>query len=335
MPNSASEVRQKHFVYDSNNRLLSTRVPDVTQAQVAPGASNFSIVTSDLVSRSIYDATGNEIQTIDARGGSVISYYDRLGRKVLQVDAENFVTAWLYDESGNVVQQIQYATKLSMLATTSSDPLSLVASLNSSPDNRVTEFTYDKLGRITEKRVLNVSFGQVSATSGGLTTATATAFERFTYDGLGNILSHSKAASASEVFVTNFSYDSAGRALSEKAPSYVDYQGVTVRPQTDYIDVASKQRAVPALRFDHWNPRGNNFVKFDGVEADGITLIDRKTALTTHVKQLQSLQRVSTALKQNSGYQVVYEFPSQKAADRAMDILIEQNITNITVWVAQ
>lgn len=102
-----------------------------------------------------------------------------------------------------------------------------------------------------------------------------------------------------------------------------------------FSDVLSERKAVPAIRFDNPNPNGNNFVKFDGVEdVDGITLIDRKTALTSFDKQLQSVQRVSNALKQNPGIKAVFEFPSQKAADRAIDILIEQNIRNITVRVA-
>ncbi|MGF1911901.1 hypothetical protein L4C38_21070 [Vibrio kasasachensis] len=102
-----------------------------------------------------------------------------------------------------------------------------------------------------------------------------------------------------------------------------------------FSDISSKRKAVPAIRFDNPNPRGNNFVKFDGIEDDGTTLIDRKTALTTFDKQLQSLQRVSNALKQNPGFKGVFEFPNQKAADKAMDILIRENITNITVRVAK
>jgi filamentous hemagglutinin len=105
-----------------------------------------------------------------------------------------------------------------------------------------------------------------------------------------------------------------------------------------FSDVPSQSRAVPALRFDHPNPNGNrtnNFVRFDGVEADGVTLIDRKLSLTSKSDQIKSLQRVSEALHQNSNYNLVYEFPTQKAADRAMDILFKQSITNIDVRVAQ
>ena len=102
-----------------------------------------------------------------------------------------------------------------------------------------------------------------------------------------------------------------------------------------FSDVLSQRKAVPAIRFDNPNPNGNNFVKFDGIEdINGITLIDRKTALTTFDKQIQSVQRVSAALKQNPGVKAVFEFPNQKAADRATDILVEQNIRNISVRVA-
>lgn len=100
-------------------------------------------------------------------------------------------------------------------------------------------------------------------------------------------------------------------------------------------DVLSQRKAVPALRFDNANPRGNNFVKFDGIEDDGLTLIDRKTSLTTFDKQIQSIQRASTALKQNPQMKGVFEFPDQKNADKALDILIERNIKNIKVRVAQ
>ncbi|WP_183133619.1 hypothetical protein, partial [Pseudomonas syringae group genomosp. 3] len=100
-------------------------------------------------------------------------------------------------------------------------------------------------------------------------------------------------------------------------------------------DVLSQRKAVPALRFDNANPRGNNFIKFDGIEDDGLTLIDRKTSLTTFDKQIQSIQRASTALKQNPQMKGVFEFPNQKNADKALDILIEQNIKNIKVRVAQ
>ncbi|KAB2929277.1 MAG: DUF4157 domain-containing protein [Leptonema illini] len=96
----------------------------------------------------------------------------------------------------------------------------------------------------------------------------------------------------------------------------------------------TEKRVVPALRYDHPNPNGNltnNFVRFDGIEPDGITLIDRKLSLTTKSDQIDAIKRASSAIKQNKGYKLVYEFPDQKTANRAREILIENNISNIKV----
>jgi len=101
-----------------------------------------------------------------------------------------------------------------------------------------------------------------------------------------------------------------------------------------FSDMASGSRAAPSLRFDNPNPRGNNFVRFDGYENGGMTLIDRKTQLTTGTKQLADLRRVSDAAAQNLGYRVVYEFPSEKARASAQRILTSQRINNIESRVA-
>ncbi|VAW45014.1 hypothetical protein MNBD_GAMMA03-220, partial [hydrothermal vent metagenome] len=102
-----------------------------------------------------------------------------------------------------------------------------------------------------------------------------------------------------------------------------------------FSETITQKRAVPALRFDNPNPRGNNFVKFDGIELNTNRVIDRKTNLTTRSKQLQSLQRASGALKRNPNFNGVFEFPNQKAADKAINILRQQNITNIIVRVVE
>ncbi len=100
-------------------------------------------------------------------------------------------------------------------------------------------------------------------------------------------------------------------------------------------DIKSKQRVVPALRYDNTNPNGHNFIKLDGFEINGNVLIDRKTNLTTFKKQIVTLQRMDKAIKQNPEYKVIYEFPNQKAADKASEILKRNRIDNIEVRIAQ
>jgi hypothetical protein len=104
-----------------------------------------------------------------------------------------------------------------------------------------------------------------------------------------------------------------------------------------FSEVLSKRRAVPALRYDHPYPNGNrtnNFVKFDGVESDGKTLIDRKMSLPPTPSSAYALERVSKAITDNPGYSVVYEFPTHEAANAAKIFMSNNNIKNITVRVA-
>lgn len=99
-----------------------------------------------------------------------------------------------------------------------------------------------------------------------------------------------------------------------------------------YTDVATGQRVVPALRFTNPNPRGTNFVRFDG--RDGMRLIDRKLNLTTKSKQIQDLQRMSEALSQNHPeYQGVIQVPSEAARRAAQRALQKAGVNNISIEV--
>ncbi|WP_434991194.1 hypothetical protein, partial [Xanthomonas melonis] len=93
-----------------------------------------------------------------------------------------------------------------------------------------------------------------------------------------------------------------------------------------FSDVESGKLGVPALRYTNPNEKGVNFVKFDGLEkgpnGDSILLIDAKTKLaiwneSTQSSVLDTMRRVKSALQQNPGYKVVYEFPSAKAEAQA------------------
>jgi hypothetical protein len=94
-------------------------------------------------------------------------------------------------------------------------------------------------------------------------------------------------------------------------------------------DLTSLSRAVPALRF----PNGSsslayNFIKFDGVE-NGFTLVDRKMSLTSFAKQIYTFGRTERALAQNLGYNVMYEFPTQRAADAGEWVLRKFNFDKV------
>lgn len=105
-----------------------------------------------------------------------------------------------------------------------------------------------------------------------------------------------------------------------------------------YTDLATGKLAVPALRYNNSSSQGVNFVKFDGIEkaADGSTilLIDAKTKMAiwnqaARESVLKTLDRVRSAVEQNPGYKVIYEFPNAKVEAQAKEFIRENSFNNI------
>jgi hypothetical protein len=92
-----------------------------------------------------------------------------------------------------------------------------------------------------------------------------------------------------------------------------------------FCDIASRSDAAPSLRYDNTVTNGVNYIRFDGIErsanGQGIVLIDRKTYLVDFNPRADTtaltIRRVAEAVRQNLGYQVVYEFPNQAALRKA------------------
>lgn len=105
-----------------------------------------------------------------------------------------------------------------------------------------------------------------------------------------------------------------------------------------FSDVASQKPGVPALRYDNPNANGVNYIKFDGVEkaVDGtnVLLIDAKTKLAiwspaTQKEVMRTLERIESALKQNPGYKVVYEFPNAGVEAAANRFIARQGMSDL------
>ena len=116
-------------------------------------------------------------------------------------------------------------------------------------------------------------------------------------------------------------------SLSQGNQAAQDFQAGT---SGAYTDLATGKLAVPALRYNNPKLDGINFVKFDGIEkaADGSTvlLIDAKTKLAiwnqaAQESVLKTLDRVRSAVQQNPGYKVVYEFPNAKVEAQASNFI--------------
>ena len=85
---------------------------------------------------------------------------------------------------------------------------------------------------------------------------------------------------------------------------------------------------IPALRYDNSNPRGMNFIKFDGIEVrNGTTyLIDTKRNVPywnkSAMKNLtKTFDRINEAKNQNPEIKVIYEFPKEEAKTKFTDWL--------------
>lgn len=110
-----------------------------------------------------------------------------------------------------------------------------------------------------------------------------------------------------------------------------------------FSDVRTQKFGSAALRYVNPNKRGRNFIKFEvsGVSPDGkyIELVDAKTKLAIWSRGAQettaaTLRRVKSALDQNPGYRVVYEFADEMLADEAREFIQRFGFKNyVTVRV--
>jgi YD repeat-containing protein len=199
-----------------------------------------------------YDAAGNLTEVRNGRGYSSYGYYDGIGRKTLSLDAAGAAIAWDYERaSGVATRETQYSGMLPGGYGRQADTLAGNGSINTPAqllpviqglssrvalDDRITEFTLDRLDRVTEKRVLNVAQNHVDST-GTRTQALATATTRYSYNGLGQVTQLSELAaklgSTDTWEVSDISYDALGRETRRQGVEFTDWEGSTVRPTTD------------------------------------------------------------------------------------------------------
>ncbi|WP_135212625.1 HNH endonuclease [Vitreimonas flagellata] len=215
----ASAYRVTQYQYDALNRLTKTIVPNITTAAYT---SALAVTSGNLETTYTYDAMNNVVLVTDPRGSSTWSYYDKLGRKTVQVDAALYRTDWSYDANGNVTSERRYATaQASAPSSTTSAP---TAPATNAAD-RVTDFTYDKMGRrLTEARA-NVA---VHNGTGGTSSVTSTI--TYTYNALSQVLSKTEATGDA----INYTYDLGGRMTREQRSAFTDVNGASVTPTVEY-----------------------------------------------------------------------------------------------------
>lgn len=239
--------------YNGLGRMVESRREAVIywEPPTTPGTAITMALQGDqpatiVLGQLLYDASGNVVQEIDARGNSIFHYYDKIGRKVLSIDQEGYATAWDYGHlSQKATKETRYANKVpgayarqndTAATAASRDPATLRGTIAYSADNRITESTLDRLGRVLEKRVKNVASEYVDS-AGVRTQRTADAVTGYTYDGLSNVTQTrervAELANGTVDNVTDTVFDKLGRQVLRQAPGYSDHNAQWVRPTSE------------------------------------------------------------------------------------------------------
>ncbi|OHX13374.1 hypothetical protein BI347_07510 [Chromobacterium sphagni] len=234
------DCRVTQYQYDQNNRLTQTLIPQQTIGLRNADTGNYDIRLQDLITRRSYDANGNVAKETDARGNSVHRYYDKAGRKLLEVDGAGYAVAWDYDGNGKPLRETRYANAVGVPSDAATLEQVRAQLKPSAGDDRISEFDYDRLGRVAEERRLNV---QVSGDD-GVSDSRGTVRTQYRYNGLGQVTQKIDAKGGA----TDIQYDRIGHETHRDEAQFVDSQGKTVRPSTDtfYTGLGQAARTVKA-----------------------------------------------------------------------------------------
>ncbi|WP_249605546.1 LysM peptidoglycan-binding domain-containing protein, partial [Chromobacterium sp. IRSSSOUMB001] len=211
-----------------------------------------TVRVQDLVTERQYDANGNVVCEIDPRGNRTLRWYDLAGRKLLEVDAAGYAVAWSYSTAGKPVREVRYAAAV----TVPVDGIALDEArglLKPGAQDRISEFDYDRMGRLLEERRLNVDYyEQASLEASKKPEEDAIAQIRQTgsvrtlyrYNALGLLTQKTDAKGA----VTDIRYDALGRETHREEAAFIDQAGQSVRPTTDtsYNDLSLTTKVVKA-----------------------------------------------------------------------------------------
>ncbi|MBI2305748.1 MAG: RHS repeat protein, partial [Rhodocyclales bacterium] len=191
------EQRITAYVYDKLDRLLAETGEAITAFD--PETQTDTLITP--VKRRIYDAAGNLVEEIDARGQRTLHFYDALRQETGRVDAAGTYTAWTYDAAGNKTCQTIHANAVQAVgggaipndtlpALVAAIPASGAYVITDAANDRSVVFSYDGAGRQTGTRIDNVTIGAYNSSVGGGTyqVSTGSLVTATVHDMLGNVV---------------------------------------------------------------------------------------------------------------------------------------------------
>ncbi|WP_457349464.1 hypothetical protein [Roseateles sp. P5_D6] len=300
--------RTLRTLYDALNRKTQTSLDNLYAWSSGDGTAAFVISgltpKNTVLQSFFYDAVGNLTERKDGRGNSSFEYFDGNGRRTLSIDAGGAAIAWEYGHAGNVAtKQTRYAAMLPggyarqadklASAGATNDPAQLIPVIAGQnvpvgEQNRITEVSLDRLDRVKEKRIKNVTDDSVDP-SGNRTLATSDAVTQYQYNGLGAVRKIREFATASALASdkadeTDITYDGLNRETHREAPGYKDFEGADVRPTTDteYDGLGQVKRRIQRGR--DTSVETDDRITLSGYDANGllVQMTDAAGAITTY-----------------------------------------------------
>ncbi|KGB98446.1 LysM peptidoglycan-binding domain-containing protein [Burkholderia cepacia] len=231
-PAQTDKTRETRYVYDADNRLIESRVMNVTTGRMSDASGNtYDIASNSTIVRTWrYDGEGHVVIETDPYDNPILHYYDSQGSEILRIDALGYGVAWQRDANGNVLQETQFAQRYQDAYSVASDPFVLMRSWQRNGDDRITNYEWDLNGRMTSETRAGVRYASVDG-NGRLIEQFGDARTQYTYDAEGHLL-RKLDANGSQY---DFTYDLIGRMTEQKLPQFADYQNRMVRATTQFV----------------------------------------------------------------------------------------------------
>ncbi|RUL72743.1 LysM peptidoglycan-binding domain-containing protein [Dyella choica] len=275
--NSQSGGLVKQIQYDANGNIVAQiQYGDlIPLSQVGGGASTASIslyLASDTnvhVTRSVYDAAGRKVYSIDAGNNVTETQYDADGRVTWTLQYANPIAkpaSWgvvdvavavqtanststgtrgtenVYDAFGNVIETFSKASGTSPTAVYAYNGRGLKTSYTDASGN-TWAYAYDPYGNLIQQTSPPVAVASYNANGVYQGTITESVVTSYRYDGGGNLIGETDASNTSRSRSTSYIYDSAGNLTTE---SQLDPGAFN--PQTGLIaNIGSR----PTVRFTY------------------------------------------------------------------------------------
>lgn len=208
--------RTKTFTYDALNRRVSETLP-------SGATTHYS-----------YDGNGNLLLVTDAKGSTTGYTFTSLNQQLTHTNALGAETKYEYDANGNLIKVTDaknYSTIFTYDALNRNTDISFA-------NGAMLQYGYDELGRvITTKDRVGIQVKYAYDVMGNLVTKTFLdgSVNKYTYDGNSRMLSAVNADAT-----VNFTYDRAGRVLSETLTPLGESGGTV----SYTYDVAAGKRAL-------------------------------------------------------------------------------------------